>query len=219
MIGGDVVPTIARSEPPRSGSPATEREPTLKPGREQERQLLARVAEQDGEAVRALFAQYASRARSAAWRVLRDRDEAEDVVQETFIELWRGSSDFDARRGSAASWLMTIARNRAIDRVRARARASRALEAAALDLQPPAMPPPDEMEDQRRDHDALHRALDALNPNQRAAIDLGYFQRLSQIEVSQQTGTPLGTVKLQRRTALATLARMFRMSRRVGRSG
>jgi RNA polymerase sigma-70 factor (ECF subfamily) len=215
---GAYVATTARPAPSSSPS-ATKRRARGDGFREHERGLLARVAQHDAEAVRLLFDQYASRARSAAWRVLRDRDEVEDVVQETFIELWQGSADFDVHRGSAASWVMTIARNRAIDRLRARVRASRALDAAAVDLQPVAIPTPDELEDQRRDRDALHRALDALNPNQRAAIGLAYFQRLSQVQVAERTGKPLGTVKLQRRTALATLARLYRAARRAPRSG
>lgn len=152
---------------------------------------------------------------SAARRILGDPSEAEDVAQETFIELWRRSSDFDARRGSAATWVMTIARSRAIDRLRARARASRVLDIAAVDLQPAATPTPDELEDRRRNHDRLHETLDALTSNQRAAMQLAYFDQLSQAEIAARTGIPLGTVKLQRRTALAALSRLFRTSLRA----
>ena len=183
--------------------------------KEQERHLLARVARGEVRAIRTLMDRYTGRAMSVAFRILRDRTNAEDIVQETFIELWQRSGDFDAGRGSPASWVMTIARSRAIDRLRADGRASRALGAAGADLQPAAVSAPDELEDLRRDYRRVHTALDALTPPQRRAVYLAYFDGLSQIEIAHKTGIPLGTAKLHRRKAMANLSRLLRLSRRA----
>jgi RNA polymerase sigma-70 factor (ECF subfamily) len=182
---------------------------------EHEHRLFARMTEGDSQVLRVLFECHAQRALTTARRILGDWNDAHDVVQDTFIELWQRAADFKAHRGSAAGWITTIARSRAIDRQRARARTNRALEAAAVDLQPVDASSPDEVEDHRRDREILVQAINALPPNQRAAIHAAYFEELTQAEVSLQTGIPLGTVKLQRRTALAALSRLFRTTRRA----
>jgi RNA polymerase sigma-70 factor (ECF subfamily) len=172
------------------------------------------LADGEQDVLRVLFNEHRHRALAAARRILGDWSDAQDVVQETFIEIWQRSGDFEARRGSAAGWITTIARSRAIDRRRSRVRAGRVLEEAVVDLRPASVPSLDELEDRRREHADLRRALAALPPNQRFAVQAAYFDEQTQAEVSATTGIPLGTVKLQRRTALATLARLLRAPRR-----
>jgi RNA polymerase sigma-70 factor (ECF subfamily) len=157
--------------------------------------------------------EHTSRALSIATSLLRDRRDAEDVVQETLVELWQRSPHFDPGRGSAAAWVVTIARSRAIDRLRAIASARRALEAASLDLQPAPAPTLDEMEDLRRDYLRIYAALAALSPKQHAVIHLAYFEGLSQAEIAHRTHIPLGTVKLRLRTATAKVGRLLRRFR------
>src|SRR2546423_1190162 len=107
-------------------------------------------------------------------RVLKDRTAAEDVVQETFLELWRRAPAFDVDRGSAAAWVVTIARSRALDSVRGSAGMARIHAAAVVEYQPQEVASLDEMYDQQRIFERLRRALDALPPKQRAAIQLTY---------------------------------------------
>jgi RNA polymerase sigma-70 factor (ECF subfamily) len=177
--------------------------------------LFARLADGEERVLQMLIDEHGRRALAAARRILGYWGDANDVVQETFIELWQRAADFEAHRGSAAGWITTIARSRAIDRRRARIRAGRALEAAVIDLRPAARPSPDEVEDFRRQRESLQKALGALSPAQRSAVQAAYFDELTQAEVAAKTGIPLGTVKLQRRTALAALSRLLRSIRRA----
>jgi RNA polymerase sigma-70 factor (ECF subfamily) len=181
--------------------------------RDRDRRLLAGVAQGEARAIRRLLDQHAERATSVVTRVLRDRRDVEEIVQETFVEVWQRARRFDARKGSAAAWVTTIARSRAIDRLRANARASRALDAANADLEPLAAPPPDELLDLRREDQRVHAALDALAPKQHAVIQLAFWGELNQVEIAREIGAPLGTVKLRLRTALANLSRLLRGSR------
>jgi len=183
--------------------------------RERDHRLFARLADGEEQVLQMLIGEHGRRALAAARRILGDWGDAHDVVQETFIELWQRAADFEAHRGSAAGWITTIARSRAIDRRRARIRAGRALEAAVVDLRPAPRPSPDEVEDLRRQRESLQKALDALSPAQRSAVQAAYFDELTQAEVAAKTGIPLGTVKLQRRTALAALSRLLRSMRRA----
>ena len=107
--------------------------PTGPTDRARDRELLARVAQGDVAALRSLYDQHAPRAITIAFRILRNREEAEDIVQETFLEVWRRAAQFDPGRGGAVAWVVTIARSRAIDRLRARSIAGRTIASAAED--------------------------------------------------------------------------------------
>ena len=126
-------PTVANTFPPLSKSIAAAFTPAFAgtPERSRDRELLGRVAKGDVTALRVLYDEHASRALAIARRILRNAEEAEDVVQETFLELWRRAHQFDGKRGGAVAWVVTIARSRAIDRLRASATAGRAVEGAS----------------------------------------------------------------------------------------
>jgi RNA polymerase sigma-70 factor (ECF subfamily) len=181
-------------------------------GRQQDQALLARVAGGDMAALRVLYQEHAGRAMAIAMRVLRNEPEAEDVVQEAFLEIWRRADQFDDRRGGVAAWVVTIARSRAIDRLRASGTTSRAVEAAsgALALIPAPEILPCEQVDRRRDELRVAAALDQLPAEQRQAIALAYFEGLSQSEIAAKTGNPLGTVKMRVKLAMGKLARLLR---------
>lgn len=180
--------------------------------RARDRQLLARIARGDVAALQTIYERHAPRAVAIAFRILRDRSEAEDVVQETFLELWRRASQFDADRGGAIAWVVTIARSRAIDRLRASGTAGKTIASASASegLAPLALPLPSDEAEQRRDVARVATALSALPDAQRETIELAYFEGLSQSEIAERTGTPLGTVKMRVKLAMAKLAALLK---------
>jgi RNA polymerase sigma-70 factor (ECF subfamily) len=186
--------------------------PTGPTDRARDRELLARVARGDVGALRKIYDQHASRAITIAYRILRNREEAEDIVQETFLEVWRRSAQFDPGRGGAVAWVVTIARSRAIDRLRARTIAGRTIASATEDadglLPPPPATPAAETE-RRRDERRVAAALGVLPAAQRRTIELAYFEGLSQSEIAVRTASPLGTVKMRVKLAMAKLAELL----------
>ena len=172
------------------------------------------MAQGDVEALRRLYDAHARRAMAIAMRVLRSEPEAEDVVQETFLELWRRAEQFDTQRGGAAAWVVTIARSRAIDRLRSTGTTSRAIETASGNLTPAAEALPSEQAERRRDEARVAQALGALPAEQRHTIELAYFEGLSQSEIAARTGSPLGTVKMRVKLALGKLERLLKPNRK-----
>jgi RNA polymerase sigma-70 factor, ECF subfamily len=155
-----------------------------------------------GEALRLLYRECGGRVMAVALRILGDRAEAEDVVQETFLELWRRAATYDAARSAPATWAVMVGRSRALDRLRSRTTAARASELSALD---PSFRLAVEPVEARQDRERVRRALDELPPEQREALDLAYYEGLSHGEIAARTGLPLGTVKTRLRLAMAKL--------------
>jgi len=171
-----------------------------------------RVAAGDVAALRALYDEHAPRAIAIAMRILRNVEEAEDVVQDTFLEVWRRSAQFDDARGTAVAWIVTIARSRAIDRLRATQTAGRALDGVVAneDVMRTALPSPVDRMEERREGTRVATALAALPALQRETIELAYFEGLSQSEIAAKTGTPLGTVKMRVKLAMSKLAGLLK---------
>lgn len=172
--------------------------------------LVARAARADASALRGLFERHAGRALAVALRILRSRAEAEEVVQETFLEIWRRAREYDAARGGVTGWILTICRTRAIDRVRARASATRVAGAAAAEPEAPAAASPLEEIEQRQERERVQAALTTLPVEQRKVIELAYFEGLSQTQIAERTGDALGTVKTRVRLAIDKLAALLR---------
>jgi len=169
------------------------------------RQLLRRVAAGDDRALEKLYRLHAARVFAAASRLLGNVSEAEEIVQETFLEIWNRADSFDGSRGQARPWITSIGRNRAIDRLRARGSRIRTLDQVKRDdTVPPATPEHNVETAQSRKR--VVDALDILPPEQRAVVELAYFDGLSQSEIASKTGDPLGTVKGRARAALEKLA-------------
>jgi RNA polymerase sigma-70 factor (ECF subfamily) len=189
------------------------------PARAADQALLARVSGGDAAALRALYDGCAGRAMSIAFRVLGSRSEAEEVVQETFVQAWRQAASYDPSRGGAMAWIATIVRSRALDRLRARTASERAVarNEAETDTQPTAAPP-SELAAQHELRAQVMAALAALPIEQRSAIELAYYEGLSHSEIAARLGDPLGTVKTRVRLGLAKLATVLGAHRPGGAS-
>jgi RNA polymerase sigma-70 factor (ECF subfamily) len=173
-----------------------------------EESLLRRMAAGDAMALRQLYERCSPTVLAMALRILRNRGEAEDVVQEAFVEAWKRARSFDPRRGSAFSFVLAIARSRALDRLRSRGAEGRATQAFALEEKKP-VPLPIESAEQRQDRERIQGALASLPPEQRNVLELAYYEGLSQTEIAARTGDPLGTVKTRCRLALEKLAALL----------
>ena len=167
-------------------------------------ELLARLGANDVDALEALYDRYSSYVLALSWRVLRERQEAEEVVQDIFWQLWKGQIRYDPARGRFSTWLYTVARNRSIDRVRRRSVAGRVAAAEGIpELQAEGDP---ESEAERTERQAAVRhAPRQLPDEQRQALELCFFDGLSHREASDRLQSPLGTVKSRIRAALMTL--------------
>ena len=173
--------------------------------REDDSALVLRMQRRDPLALAELYDRYGRLAYSLILRVVRDTGIAEDLVQETFLRVWNRVNGFDAQKGSIGPWLLAVARNRAIDYLRsAGGRERNAMEYEESDH--PALYCDMEKDILASDKARIVRsALDKLPPNHRQVIELAYFEGLSQTEMAERMGQPLGTVKTWVRTALKNL--------------
>jgi RNA polymerase sigma-70 factor, ECF subfamily len=165
-------------------------------------ELLARVGERDREAFEILYGRYVRPVFSLALRRLGDRGHAEDAVQEAFAAIWRSASTYRPERGAAGGWLYTVARNAIVDRLR---RNGPSTDSELPELAATEPGPPQRAEDSYISW-RVHRALEELQPREREVIELAYWSGMSQSEVAQYLGLPLGTVKTRTRSGLARLA-------------
>ncbi len=158
--------------------------------------LIRRLTRGDHKALGEFYDLYAGLVNGMAIRILRDRAEAEDTVQEVFVQVWQQAARFDPLRGSPEAWLCTMARSRALDRLRKRS--SRREE--------PELANPGSTEAPKTEEAiAVRNALDALPPDQRTALELAYYEGLTQSEIALRLSEPLGTVKTRIRTAMIRL--------------
>jgi RNA polymerase sigma-70 factor (ECF subfamily) len=172
-------------------------------------ELAERLLRRDPQALAELYDRYGRLAYSLIVRVVRDGAIAEDLVQETFLRVWNRAQGFDAQRGALGPWLLAVARNRAIDYLRsAGGRERNALELEEVDH--PSLYTHMELDILASDKARMIRAaLEKLAPNQRKVIELAYFEGLTQTEMAERMGQPLGTVKTWVRTALKNLREEF----------
>ena len=174
-----------------------------------ERDVDARLAERiragQAEALGELYDRHASTALATALRVVGSREEAEDVVHEAFVAVWRKIDRFDAERGALRAWLMTVVRNRAIDRVRARRPRMDLDDADERSLLRTGPNPTWEAALARASASDIQAALATLPDEQRQAVELAYFEGYTYREVADLTGVPPGTANGRLRLALAKL--------------
>jgi len=170
-------------------------------GRLTDGDLIRRVARRDANAFEALYHRFARPVFGLALRRLGDRMRAEDAVQETFAAVWRSARTYKPDRGAGAPWLYAVARNAIVDRSRSRSEPPGEVpDIASTELGP------DERAEASYVSWRVHRALESLPPNERDVIELAYYSGLSQSEVADFLGIPLGTVKTRTRAGLGRLA-------------
>jgi RNA polymerase sigma-70 factor (ECF subfamily) len=173
-------------------------------------ELLRAIAGGDEQALASLYDRYRLILFGLVLRILHSRDEAEDVLQELFLQVWKRASDFDEARGRPFTWLVTLARSRAIDRLRslnARERtATESARAAGTESWS------DAVDDAIRSEESavVRRALAELPEEQRHALMLAYFEGLTQTEIARRLDAPLGTVKTRMRAGMIKLRELLR---------
>lgn len=169
------------------------------------------IADHDERALSALYDATVSRVYGIVRCVVRNAALTEEVVEDTFFQVWRQAVRYDPARGRALTWLLGMARSRAIDALRRESR----FRAESLDVDSApervdsAAPPGDELLELARCHAELHRALMQLQAQPRQLVALAFFRGLSHEEIATQTALPLGTVKSQIRRALITLRQVL----------
>ncbi len=165
--------------------------------------LLERIVARDAGAVGELYDRHSRLLFGLILRILRDRSEAEEVLQEVFVLVWNRVATYNPGLGSPAAWLVGIARNRAIDRLRANAALRRRIESTRIDVEPADSPEAGAaLGEQQR---AIRRALDGIPPEQRELIEEAYFLGFTHSELAERHKLPLGTVKTRIRTGLLAL--------------
>ena len=170
--------------------------------------LMRGIASRDQSALRALYDRHSPVVYALCLRILRNAVDADELLVDVFWEAWEKSDRYDASRGSPLTYLTTLARSRAIDRIRSRATATAKMSLADVNDVSPAAPsksgPVENTLDAER-RATVSAALDQLDPQQRQAIECAYYEGLSHSEISEKLGKPLGTVKTWIRTGLIRL--------------
>ncbi len=168
--------------------------------------LLTAMARGDKSALGRLYDLLSKPLYSLAYRVLNDHSEAQDVVQDVFLQLWDKASVYETGRGSVFAWAATLTRNRSIDRVRMRKRRAEIIAESAPEIheEAPTSTGADSLALQEKSG-AVRAALTQLAPDQKAAIELAFFSGLTQQEIAARLNEPLGTIKARIRRGLLKL--------------
>lgn len=198
--GDDCLAGASAPARPDARSPGRRGEPTLA-------MLIASIAKGDERALEALYEETVGRLYGLALRIVRNRESAEEVTEDVFIQVWRSASSFDAARGAPLAWLLTICRSRALDHLRR-------AEPALAHPEPEALRAPDAHDAHgdpqdllfaARNNAQLTRSLAILTPTQRQLVALAFFRGLTHQEIAAHSGLPLGSVKTHIRRALSIL--------------
>ena len=164
-------------------------------------ELIEHIAGGDRSAFEELYRRYVRAVLGLALRRIGDRGRAEDATQDAFVAIWRSARTYDPRRGAGAPWLYAVARNAITDGLRKTPEAT-----AELQDGPAGDPGPSDRAESAWVAWRVHRALEVLSEHERPLIELAYWRGLSQSEIADRLGIPLGTVKTRTRSALARLA-------------
>lgn len=175
---------------------------------ERDVQCLLKLKDGDSLALGELYDRYTPLLYPMALRIVRTPADAEDVVQQAWVQVWRSAANYDSKRGTVAAWLLTVTRTRALDLYRSLSSRKRAEGKVDPD---PVTPPvdPTRMASQGQVGERVRSALESLPPQQRQVIEIAYFEGLSQSEIAERLGAPLGTVKSWTRQGLTRLRELL----------
>lgn len=168
--------------------------------------LVQQLLQRDVDAFEELYDRYSRIIYSLVLRIVQQSPTAEEVVQDVFLQLWRKAARYDTRRGPFVPWLMALARNRALDHLRLKSERQRRREDRAEEF-PPVIDVPqfEQALDEKRRAERVRALMGSLNPKQKKAIALAYFEGLSHTEIAETLKEPLGTVKSWIRNGLLRL--------------
>ncbi|HWZ60639.1 MAG TPA: sigma-70 family RNA polymerase sigma factor [Gemmatimonadaceae bacterium] len=165
-------------------------------------ELIERMCAGDAEALAQFYDRWARPAYALIVQMVRDPDDADDVLEDAFYQAWRQASRYEPGRGSVATWILTIARSRALDRLRSRRRLrEEPLAPGADDMIADRAERVMDVAEVAEQRERVAEAVRTLPPEQREVVELAYFRGLSQAEIAERTGQPLGTVKTRTRLA------------------
>ena len=164
---------------------------------------LARIRAGDESALTELYDRYIALVFPVAVRILGNQAEAEDVMQDVWLQVWKNAASYQESRGSFAAWLLTITRSRALDAIRSRAARSKREDQVRTDA--PQSVAPVLNGEAASSRDAIRKAIERLEPHHRSVLEMAYWQGLSQREIAEKLQQPLGTVKSWTRQALRDL--------------
>lgn len=168
--------------------------------------LVHQLLQRDVDAFEQLYDRHSRIVYALVLRIVQQASTAEEVVQDVFLQLWRNARQYDARRGPFAPWLMALARNRALDHLRLKSERQRRREDQTEEL-PPVIDIPqfEKALDEKRRAERVRALMGSLNPQQKKAIEMAYFEGLSHSEIAEALREPLGTVKSWIRNGLLRL--------------
>jgi RNA polymerase sigma-70 factor (ECF subfamily) len=172
-------------------------------------ELIERIRQGEQSALDLLYKRYSSPVYSLVWKILQNSEEAEDVALDVFWQVWRQADRYDPARGAPPAWIFTLARSRAIDRLRSRARR----EDRTISIDDPNLhfdpldenASPDQVVSFRQSRDAVRAAMEKLSAVQREAVELAFLKGMTHVEIAERLGQPLGTVKTRVRQGLIRL--------------
>ena len=170
-------------------------------------ELLHAIAARDDEALASLYDRYRLILFGLLLRILNSREEAEDVLQEVFLQIWRRARDFDEERGQPFTWMITVARSRAIDRLRVLAARHRLAASASHETEEVSDAAADAVGSEQRE--IVAGALAQIPDEQRRTLMLAYFEGLTQSEIAARLDAPLGTVKTRMRSGMIRLRELL----------
>jgi RNA polymerase sigma-70 factor (ECF subfamily) len=179
--------------------------PTLNEDERATEQLMERLARQDQTALERLYDGYSALVYSLLLRMTQETASAEDLTQEVFLKVWRNAHLYESSRGSLEAWLVTVARNIALDHIRSKREKQRRREDTETMAVAVSQPRTEEWVDRRKRMGQVRSLMTALPEDQRRALELAYFEGLSQTEIAARLEQPLGTVKSWVRNALLRL--------------
>ncbi len=172
--------------------------------RSEDRELADRLKKGDKSAFREIYARYSQVVFNLAFRMLRSREEAEEVVQEIFLQVWNKADSYDAGRGAISTWIVNIARSRSIDKLR-----TLGFREQTTELNEERVNSKSDLsriiEDREESKKIIQEALDSLPDNQRIAIEMVFFEGLTHIEAAEKLNEPVGTIKTRIRLGVAKL--------------